>query len=173
MAQIARRRLGQLAAAVAVITFAIVLAAPAVAWMRFNANPAQERLYYAQLARQVTDQWHRATGRPLPIVAGGGEGLTSALSFYSSDWPDAAHFYSFGAEPWITQERLERDGWVLVCENNDLLCLSDVTDIQQTRPAARRIPITGTAGYLHRTAQAGFTMLLVPPAPTAPAVHKP
>jgi 4-amino-4-deoxy-L-arabinose transferase-like glycosyltransferase len=159
---VSRARIAHVGYLVAAATLAVLLASPAVAWVRFFQDPTDERLYYRDVSEEVTDLWHQAAGRRLPIVTGG-LNIVSALNFYSSDQPDAAHFYPFAPEPWITKERMAREGWAMVCDNTDTGCVARARALHKENPASRLVEFTATARFLWWESHSPFTVLLTPP----------
>ncbi len=159
------------AAAIFAVTLAAVLAAPAIAWARFNHPGEPERVSYQGVSVQATELWHRMIGRPLTIVAGGGT-LPNAVTFYSPDHPDSVLSFNFGlsrtvfaASPWITAERLRKEGWIALCESTDTDCIKLAGRRAARNPAARRVEFDSTASFfgMHRTAK--FDVTVFPPAP--------
>lgn len=82
---------------------------------------AQSREPSRALALAVTKEWRQATGKPLRISAGT-RAYALAVPFYSPDAPsDFTHFYMSHA-PWVSRERVAREGLLVVCVRGDLEC---------------------------------------------------
>ena len=77
----------RITALVIVMTIAILLAAPWLAWRRHVEGTAQRREYYRLVSAELTNTWHLATVAPLKIVMGDLY-LASAVTFYSPDHPE-------------------------------------------------------------------------------------
>ena len=84
----------------------------------------------------ATKAWREELGIPLRIATGT-ESFSLALPFYSSDSP--AEFTHFSAEqaPWITTERIAREGLLCVCEATDARCLEQAN--HYATPETKRI----------------------------------
>lgn len=75
-----------------------------------------------ELGQQLTRIWHSQTGLPLSIVAGTQE-LAESVSFYSKDHPSTFIAFDFHDAPWITPERITRQGFAIVCDPADPICI--------------------------------------------------
>jgi 4-amino-4-deoxy-L-arabinose transferase-like glycosyltransferase len=159
---IARPAAVRVALAVAAVTLACLLAAPALAWYRHVGESKEARAYYPALSRELTQAWRRATGQPLTIVAGDME-LTPAVTFYSPDHPDSIPGFDLANAPWITPERMAREGVAAVCRAEDRACYDGVM-------GRIRDSVTGvvhyqtTSSFLGKPgAPARFVFVLAPP----------
>jgi hypothetical protein len=116
-----------LAACLAISPFVAGIAFAEIA--PFMARPKSE------IARAVTDEWHRRFGAPLRIVAGTEE-YALAAPFYSRDHPsylfgfDAKALQDFGMDlgrgpteavlihsPWVSRDRIARQGLAVICSH--------------------------------------------------------
>lgn len=95
---------------------------PVVALGRVYFSAEGTRMPNKELAREATTLWHRTVGLPLRIMAGY-SGHVSAISFYSPDSPSQLINFSFRSAPWITQERINHEGVLIVCDSSDQHCL--------------------------------------------------
>jgi hypothetical protein len=155
----------RIAALVVVLAIAALIAAPWLASYYHREGTPEGREYYRQVSADVTRDWHSAIGRLLRIVMGDPH-LTAAISFYSPDRPDAVPDFDLKRLPWVSEERLEGEGWVAVCRAEDMAC----TDEARQRAAGKvgtqfinfqtRNLYQGTPGNPGR-----FFFLLVPPQP--------
>ncbi|MFL6798880.1 MAG: glycosyltransferase family 39 protein [Xanthobacteraceae bacterium] len=105
-----------LAAIVLVISVGALLAAPFVALSRQLYGSKYSQGSYRLLTREVMRGWRRHTDRPLTIAMGG-QDLADALTFYSEDHPDAVPEFNLRLAPWVTAERMKREGYVVVCDD--------------------------------------------------------
>ncbi len=114
------------------------------------------------LAASVTEAWHRETGRRLAIIVGD-DGTAGNVVFYSPDRPalfrEANPVYS----PWITPERIAREGaaivWLIQDENAAM-----PPDYRSTFPTARALePIAIERALPTRTMRWRFGLAIVPP----------
>jgi hypothetical protein len=145
------------------MTIAALVAAPAVAWTRHVNGTKQGREYYRVLSEKVTDEWHRFTGRPLPIIQGHEE-LIGAVAFYSPDHPDALPALSVVS--WITTKELERKGWAVVCFHRHAECQEQIRRQISSWPETRRVEIEVTSSFFGNTGKPErFVVALVPGIP--------
>jgi hypothetical protein len=120
-----------------IATVALLLVAPAIALLRHHSSDTsllrveQYRGTEQAVARRLTAIWHQATGRPLTIVAGWWNLPPYAVTFYSPDHPDSVVAYphtvpgfDLSKSPWVTTDRLRREGWLAVCPARDDECLT-------------------------------------------------
>ena len=75
-----------------------------------------------QVARAATKAWHERMSTPLRISTGT-EAFSLALPFYSPDTPAEFTRYSLEMAPWITPNRIAREGILYVCVVQDFTCL--------------------------------------------------
>ena len=105
-----------------VMLFALA-ASPIVAYtsMALRLNERQQVSKEAALA--ATTIWHEHVNAPLRIVAGT-EAFSLALAFYSADGPAEFTHFNRQQAPWITPERISREGLLCVCAATDAACLA-------------------------------------------------
>jgi 4-amino-4-deoxy-L-arabinose transferase-like glycosyltransferase len=77
-----------------------------------------------QIAQAVTQTWHELFRRPLGVV-GGSERVATAVTFYSPDAPSYLMIDAPSLTPWVSAERVRREGALIVCRAADRECLSD------------------------------------------------
>jgi 4-amino-4-deoxy-L-arabinose transferase-like glycosyltransferase len=160
--EIARPAAVRVALLVLAVTLACLIAAPALAWYRHVGESKEARAYYPALSLELTQAWRRATGQPLTIVAGAME-LTPAVTFYSPDHPDSIPGLDLAFAPWITPERVAREGVAAVCRAEDRACYDgvmgrigdSVTGVVHYQTVSRFLGKTG--------APARFVFMLAPP----------
>jgi hypothetical protein len=106
-----------------------------IPWNRFNAK-ALRRLAYcviavlvavpasyaATVAARVTSVWTTATGQPLRIVAGDKTNWLAGLIALSCCETPPSLFTNgdFSLSPWITEERIAREGVLIIWRDGDL-----------------------------------------------------
>jgi 4-amino-4-deoxy-L-arabinose transferase-like glycosyltransferase len=74
-------------------------------------------------ARDAARQWHAAFGRPV-MIAAGTEKYSLAQPFYGPDRPAEFTHFAFAEAPWITPDRIRREGLLAICVRDDAGCLS-------------------------------------------------
>jgi 4-amino-4-deoxy-L-arabinose transferase-like glycosyltransferase len=152
------------AATVLVISIAVLAAAPVLAWRNLVAGTKEGRQFYALVAEEVDAQWHMMTRKPLTIVMGDPY-LTLATTFYAADHPDSVPNFVPRSAPWVTRDRLDREGWVAICRANDRTCIGDGQRLAADRPGVTYVPFQAKAHFLGAQGKAGdFVLILVPPA---------
>ena len=170
-ALVPRSRAVTVAAAVLAVTVLALLAAPVAAWTKHKSGAKHGQEYYRQLSEEVTQEWRRHTQRPLTIVAGD-IGIVGAVTFYSPDHPDSVPDFDLKATPWVTQDRLRREGYAVVCDNPG--CMATAGRWTPSAPQAIRRDLDLSRRYLGQQGNtARFFIAIVPPAPPTDAGDAP
>jgi hypothetical protein len=123
-AQATRTATIRIAALVFVLAIAALIAAPWLASHYHKEGTAEGREFYRQVSSELTRTWHSSIGRLLRIVMGDPH-LTAAISFYSPGRPDAVPDFDLKGLPFVSEERLEGDGWAAVCRAEDMACVEE------------------------------------------------
>jgi 4-amino-4-deoxy-L-arabinose transferase-like glycosyltransferase len=160
---VTRPRAVQVAALVAAITLAALAAAPVLAWRTHKVGTKEDRAYYRPLSEALARQWRSVTTQPLRIVLSTLD-LSSAITFYHPDHPDCAPGFDLRAAPWITAERLRREGWAAVCPSDDRSCIHNAELRRALDPNARRVEIEITPRYFGDAGKSKrYVVVLAPP----------
>lgn len=160
-----RRAAVRVALAVLALSLAVLLAAPALAWMRATQDPADDRAYFRALAGETTRLWHETTGRRLRIVLGN-PNFAAAATFYSTDMPDSVPGFDLKLTPWVTEQRLDAEGFAVICRAGEAACADAATRRIAARTDARRVEVEIVPRFLSLTgAPERFLLILVPPGP--------
>jgi 4-amino-4-deoxy-L-arabinose transferase-like glycosyltransferase len=156
----------RITALVVAVTLGALGAAPWLAWRNHVNGTKEGREYYRAVSAQITDAWHLGIiGTPLRVVMGD-FGLVLAVTFYSPDHPDSVPNFAFDTAPWVTKERLAREGWVAVCTADDQNCIGEASRRVAGRTDAQFINFATTSRYRGDPGRLGrFTFVLVPPQP--------
>jgi 4-amino-4-deoxy-L-arabinose transferase-like glycosyltransferase len=157
-----RSRAVYVAALVAAISAFALLAAPAFAWLRHVYGGKHGEAYHRLLSDEIMREWHRYTDRPLTIVMGSG---VEAITFYSPDHPDAVPDFNLNVAPWVTPDRLHREGYVVMCDNP--ICL-DETNRRAAQPHAIRREYQLSRRYLGREGPLSVRVIVVVVPPASP-----
>lgn len=120
-AQFEARAMRTLVLATGLLVLGAFLFALPTAAAKFAANSDHYNEPRAEIAREVTTLWRKRYRVPLKIVAGT-EDYALAATFYSPDQPSDFTNFSFAYAPWITAERLRRDGFAVICIYPDTIC---------------------------------------------------
>ncbi|MBV9261956.1 MAG: glycosyltransferase family 39 protein [Pseudolabrys sp.] len=155
----------RLAIGIAIFTAVALLASPVLAWINFSRPSKDDRGYSRQLAEDVTRQWQELTGKPLSIAIGDNN-LAASVEFYGASHPDSVAFLDLKTAPWVTAERMRKEGWAGVCNAANANCIAGVSDFVAGNPRVARhnIEITPTL-FGYRAPPATFAVILVPPQP--------
>jgi 4-amino-4-deoxy-L-arabinose transferase-like glycosyltransferase len=147
------------AAAVLLTTVLALVAAPVAAWVKHVNGTRHGEAYYRAISDEVTREWRRHSDRPLRIVMGD---LAWAVTFYSPDHPDAVWGFHLGLAPWVTPERVAREGYAIVCDQPQ--CADEAGRRAAAAPRAIRRDVEVSRRFLGREGlTAGFVILVVPP----------
>jgi 4-amino-4-deoxy-L-arabinose transferase-like glycosyltransferase len=158
-----RTAAAKIAVTVLAVSTVVLFAAPVLAWRNLNAGTKEGRQFYSLVARQVGEQWRARTGKPLTIVMGDLY-LASATTFYAADHPDSVPNFVPRTAPWVTQERLDRDGWAIICAADDQTCIDEARRVAANRPGISFVPFRVTRHFLGHEGKTGdFLLTLVPP----------
>jgi Dolichyl-phosphate-mannose-protein mannosyltransferase len=108
--------------ALSLLLLAALLTAPAIAYgtFRFKVKGAIDVNPLA--ARDAARIWKETFGLPLRIVSGT-EKYSLAQPFYGPDSPSEFSHFRFDEAPWITAERIGREGLLAICVATDTGCL--------------------------------------------------
>lgn len=145
------------------IAAAVTAASPGIAWVYHFRTDEDGSAYYRQVSEEISAAWRQSTGTPLRIVLGD-RNFAVAASFYSSDHPDSVPGFELWRAPWVTEARLQREGFVVVCSADDVPCTSMALQRAAGDPLARTREIEVPNRYLgHISATKRFHILIVPP----------
>ena len=149
--------------AIGVIAVTIVLLAisPALAWFKFRTNN-EARAYYRPVAQELERRWHDLTGRPLTIVLGD---LANSATFYVPEHPDAVANFSFSDVPWVTPERMAREGFAVICR--DAPCAARGLQLAAKNAGTRRVDAEIVPTFLGEPASPLRVILVLAPPPPA------
>ncbi|HKA78398.1 MAG TPA: glycosyltransferase family 39 protein [Xanthobacteraceae bacterium] len=148
-----------IAATVIGITALALAAAPIVAWSKHTGGTKHGQSYYRAISDEITQEWRRHTDRPLRIVMGD---MAEAVSFYSPDHPDAVPYFNLRVAPWVTPDRIEREGYAVLCDQPN--CVNEAARRAALEPRAIRREIEVSRRHLGHEGPSGrFTIMIVPP----------
>jgi hypothetical protein len=154
---------------IAALVFALVIAALIAAnWLASRSHQegtAEGREFYRQVSVELTRDWHMSIGRLLRIVIGDPH-LAAAISFYSPDHPDAVPDFKLKGLSWVSEERLDGDGWAAVCRAEDTACVEEARRRAAGKTGTQFINFQTRSLYQGTPGNPGrFFFLLVPPQP--------
>jgi hypothetical protein len=145
-------------------TLTVVAAAPIIAWRYHTNGIGQDREYSHLLATEVTREWQQRFRTPLSIVTGE-QNIASAVTFYSTEHPDFVFVAGIWTAPWVTTERLAREGAAILCRADDQAsCQQGVRALDTSEPLLQKTEITLASHYLGSTTRPQkFLMWFMPP----------
>ncbi len=153
----------RVALAVAIVTAAVLAAAPVVAWHNFAAEAETGHVCCRSASDELTRAWHAATGRPLALVSGD-SALAQGATFYSADHPDSAPDFEWDTPPWVTDARRARDGFAVICFASDRACLAAAEQSAAGHSSVVRAARNVTASFFGvASASAKIALTMVPP----------
>jgi 4-amino-4-deoxy-L-arabinose transferase-like glycosyltransferase len=131
---------------------AAVLVAPVIGYASMRANIKGTADVSPQAARLATELWHQTFNTPVKI-ANGTEKFSIAMPFYSPDNPAEFTHFDMGQAPWITPERIARDGLLTICAKADTGCIELAAKYGNARTVSTERQVTSSAwGRTSRTA---------------------
>jgi hypothetical protein len=155
----------RIAALVFALAIAALIAANWLASRYHQEGTAEGREFYRQVSVELTRDWHMSIGRLLRIVIGDPH-LAAAISFYSPDHPDAVPDFNLKGLPWISEERLDGDGWAAACRAEDTACVEEARRRAAGKTGTQFINFQTRSVYQGTAGNPGrFFFLLVPPQP--------
>jgi hypothetical protein len=158
-----RRAAVSVALVVLAISAAVMAAAPGLAWHYHLREDQDGGAYYRRVSEEISAAWRQSTGTPLRIVIGDPY-FAMAATFYSPDHPDSVPGFDLRMAPWVTDVRLEREGYAVICRADNVPCTSTALQRTAGNPLARSREIEVPNRYLgHTSATKKFLTLIVPP----------
>jgi hypothetical protein len=160
-----RRALVNTAIGVAAMTLAVLAAAPVIAWRYHSQGIGDSREHGHAFASEITRLWRERFKSRLPIVTGD-ERLAAATTFYSADHPDYVFVVGLWTSPWVTPERVAREGAAIACRAADpSYCLQGAGTLGANEQVLQKIEITLANHFLgSSTRPEKFLIWFVPPA---------
>lgn len=116
------RRLVRVAGA---LMLGVALLSPLLGYVRFITDTRAAIEPREEVAVEMTRLWRQKFGQPLRLVAGS-TAFASAVPFYSPDHPSQFIGFSEKNAPWVTPERLAREGLLIICEQWDQWCRAEL-----------------------------------------------
>jgi hypothetical protein len=164
-------------AVVLIVAFVLALppvmlaAAPAIALAIHIKGVDPSSAHPKLLAGQIEQQWRRITDRPLRIV-GGDFGIANMTAFYLPEQVSAYPVLEPETAPWVTAERIAREGGVMMCELPDDVhgcapLINQAIDCVTTHnPPPHRVEVAITRSYWGIPGRrARYLIIVVPPRP--------
>jgi hypothetical protein len=115
--EVNRRAMAPVVLAAAALPLVMLAAAPGIAIGLHISGLHPTSTNAELLAKRIEQEWRRTTDRPLRIV-GGDFDLSNVTVFYLPGQPSALPVMEPETVPWVTPERVEREGVAMVCHLN-------------------------------------------------------
>lgn len=142
---------------------AAIALSPAIAYVLFDRQVELAAEPRRELAQLVTQEWRKLTGLPLRIVTGS-QAYGTGIVFYSPDSPHDFTRLNVAQAPWITLDRLRREGLAIACLESDSDCIARSKAI--LTPLSRQMRVSLARQFFGRTAPTlTFEVFLIPPGP--------
>jgi hypothetical protein len=123
-----------------------------------------------EAAAEGSRLWKTAVGSPLGLVAGS-ERYALAATFYSVDHPSQFIGFNSSLAPWITPDRLARDGLLIICSADDDSCIRQASGFAAYSTTTIRQHLSRNLwGRLGPATEFIFT--IVPPASIGKRTHQ-
>jgi hypothetical protein len=164
-ARVARAAAIRIIVLVFAATIIVLLLAPTLASRLHKQGTAEGREYFRQVSFEVTRNWHMSVGRLLRIVMGDPH-LAAAIAFLSPDHPDVVPDFDLERAAFVSEGRLDGDGFVAVCRAEDTACVAEARRRAEGKVGTQFVNFQtrnlygGAAGELGR-----FFFVFVPPQP--------
>lgn len=160
---VSRQAAARIAACVAAYTFVALAASPLIAFMLLKYGVENDAAYARLAAAAAEQQWRRTTTAPLGIV-GGPFGLANSAAFYIGDKPTTDADFSAYLSPWVTAQRIDREGIAIVCPADDAGCLDGMKTLTDAGPAGQRSDVTLTRHWFgFAGTPKNFVIATIPP----------
>ena len=108
------------------IVAASLIAAPIANYVQVRTNPTKDVEPLADVTRAVEAAWLERTGKPLRLVAGSWPYAVGTV-FYAREGVSDFTDFNMARAPWVTPERIRREGLLYVCLVGEDRCLGPAT----------------------------------------------
>lgn len=116
---------------VVIFMIGAMIVAPIAAYTTFAMQLKGTSEITPEAARDAAREWHKAFSHPLKIVTGS-EQNSLAQVFYGPDHPVEFTHFEFDHAPWITRERIKREGLLTICDYDDIVCIDRAQQFSNT-----------------------------------------
>jgi hypothetical protein len=159
---ITRREAARVVAIACVLPFLALAAAPAIALLTHRAEVPAAAAHSSLLAGPVERLWRKTSDRPLRLF-GGFVDLGHGIAFYLPSHPLVVPALD-GKPPPDLDQRVARDGIVLVCPLNSAGCVENANARASHAPAGKRLEVEVSRNFLGLAGPpARYLIIAVPP----------
>ena len=143
-----------------VVTVAAAALSPVVMAVRAYGPGGARVAPYPEAAAEVGRLYRERFGAPLAYVAGAE--YAHYVAFYGPDRAQAFYHFDYGANLWVTPERLTERGWAAVCAQADSDCTAKAQEMAGA--STQRVELSASRRFLGHVAQARrIVVWLTPP----------
>lgn len=147
MITISRAAAVRLLAAATAFPLIMVAISPLIALVIHRNGVDHYATHYRLIARAIEDEWSQRTSAPLRIV-GSYTNVVNGIVFYLRSEPSTLDIVSPAQTPWISADRIAREGAAIVCPMPETDCLKAMGRYAAQYPAAQAEEVTIRRGYL-------------------------
>ncbi len=160
---VSREQVTRIAAVAVALALAALVVSPLVALAQFRLGVENDAAYTSDVAAALEREWKRATAQPLRLVGGPFE-LVNSVVMYVPERPSTYSDFSSYLSPWVTQERIAREGIALVCPSDYGGCIDRLDKRAAGHGGGRRSEVELTPHWLGIAgAPLRFTLAIIPP----------
>ena len=146
---------------IAALLVGVPLAAPLVYAAYWTAGVKYVMEPRRELAEELSRMFSEQTGEPLRVVAGT-PAIAASMAFYAPEHPSWFIGFDLRQAPWITSERLEREGLAIVCEAADRPCV-DIAQASARQGGVRSEVVLQRHSILGTGRPFTYVVTIVPP----------
>jgi hypothetical protein len=120
------------------LVYPIVMAAaaPGIAIVTHRAGVPDYASHYQLIARAVDAAWSKRTDRPLRVIGSYGP-IVNGIVFYFEDPPSTLDIITPAETPWVDDDRIKREGIVIVCPVPETKCVNAMNGYAARFPNAK------------------------------------
>ena len=131
----------------------------AVATFSYEKEVAKEP--HRELAIEVTRLWREAFGLPLRIVSGS-QAYGTGMTFYSPDAPSTFIELRYELSPWVSAQRINREGLLVACLESDRICSESALRFSALETCRFKLTLARTFLEMHASPST-FEIFMIPP----------
>jgi hypothetical protein len=114
----------------------MAVAAPGIAFVTHRAGVPDYASHYQLIARAVDAAWSKRTDRPLRVIGSYGP-IVNGIVFYFEDPPSTLDIITPAETPWVDDDRIKREGIVIVCPVPETKCVNAMNGYAARFPNAK------------------------------------
>jgi hypothetical protein len=119
---------------------------------------------YQEISERAANVWKDTTSAPVHIVAGTWP-YSEAMAFYVPGNVSEFTSFNFAWAPWISEDRIKRQGLLAVCLESDETCRAKALRFQTAGTRIVESVVSASRGQPDSAAALRFTIIATPPEP--------